>query len=108
MTDEPILRPTQLADMVEYQDGSVVSRVLVKNKGGVQTLFAFAEGEGLTEHSTPHDATVLMLEGSVLITIGSDEHPMESCQMLRLPAGIPHALHGEHAFKMLLTILKKR
>ena len=106
MTD-PILSPTPLAALVDYQDGSVVSKVLAKNEGGVLTVFAFAEGEGLSEHSTPHDATVLVLEGEVRVSIGDDEHLMSEGEMLRLPSGIPHALQGGAAFKMLLTILKK-
>jgi len=106
MTD-PILHPTPLAGLVDYQDGSVVSRVLAKNEGGVLTVFAFAQGEGLSEHSTPHDATVLMLEGQVRISIGDDEHLLAAGEMLRLPSDIPHALQGGGPFKMLLTILKK-
>jgi quercetin dioxygenase-like cupin family protein len=104
---DPIVRPTKLAELVEYQSGSVVSRVLAKNEGGVLTVFAFAEGEGLSEHSTPHDATVLVLEGSVRISIAAEEHTVGAGEILRLPPDIPHALHGDGAFKLLLTILKK-
>jgi quercetin dioxygenase-like cupin family protein len=105
--DNPIARPTSLAHLVDYQEGSVVSRVLLKNEGGVLTLFAFAEGEGLTEHATPHDATVLVLEGDVTVTIGGEEHRVEAGDILHLPAAVPHALQGGRPFKMLLTLLKK-
>ena len=71
------------------------------------TLFAFAQGEGLTEHMSPHEATVQLLEGEALITIAGEPHTVRAGEMLHLPASVPHALHGEHAFKMLLTILKQ-
>lgn len=67
------------------------------------TLFAFAEGEGLTEHATPHDATVQILEGEVPITVGGSDHQVRTGDMLHLPATVPHALHGTGPFKMLLT-----
>lgn len=103
----PISEPVDLADLVTYQADSVVSKVLCRNEGGVMTVFAFAEGQGLTEHSTPHDATVLMLEGEVRITIADRSHTLRAGECLHLPPSIPHALHGEKSFKLLLTILKK-
>ncbi len=105
--DTPISQPTVLVDLVAYQPGSVVSRVLIRNAGAVMTLFAFAEGEGLTEHMSPHEATVLLLEGEARITIAGTPHAVRAGEMLHLPASVPHALHGEQAFKMLLTILKQ-
>ena len=105
--DTPISQPTVLVDLVSYQPGSVVSRVLIRNSGAVMTLFAFAEGEGLTEHMSPHEATVLLLEGEARITIAGEPHTVRAGQMLHLPASVPHALHGDQAFKMLLTILKQ-
>lgn len=103
---DPIARPTPLADLVAYQPGSVVSRVLLKNAGGVLTVFAFAEGEGLAEHSTPHDATIHVLEGSVRITVGDDNMDVTTGMIVHLPAGIPHTLHGGGPFKMLLVMLR--
>lgn len=105
--DRPISRPAPLTDLVDYQPDSVVSRVLLRNEGGVMTLFAFAAGEGLTEHATPHDATVLIVEGAVRITVGPEVHEVHAGEMLQLPASVPHSLHGDGRFKMLLTILKK-
>jgi quercetin dioxygenase-like cupin family protein len=111
--DTPIDAPESLAELVAYQPGSVVSRVLLRTEGAVQTLFAFGRGEGLTEHTSPHEATVLVLEGSVRITIGAEgegrrEHRVEAGEILHLPGTVPHALHGEEPFKMLLTLLKNR
>jgi quercetin dioxygenase-like cupin family protein len=102
-----ISEPQSLAELVEYQEGSVVSRVLMRNDGGVLTLFAFAEGQGLSEHMTPHDATVQVIEGEVDVTIGDDRHTVRAGDILHLPASVPHALFGGQPFKMLLTLLKK-
>ena len=96
-----------LEDLVEYQDDSVVSRVVFRNDGGVMTAFAFAEGQGLTEHSSPHDAIVQVVDGRVRITIGDEVHDLEAGAILHLPPSVPHALHGGVPFKILLTILKR-
>ncbi|NNF12451.1 MAG: cupin domain-containing protein [Gemmatimonadetes bacterium] len=96
-----------LSDLVEYQDGSVVSRVVFRNDAGVMTAFAFAQGQGLTEHSSPHDAIVQVVDGRARITIGREEHELEAGDVLHLPPSIPHALHGGVPFKILLTILKR-
>ncbi len=103
----PIEQPTALTALVDYQPGSVVSRVLLRTDSGVMTAFAFAEGEGLSEHSTPHDATVLVLEGVVRIAIEDTEHRVAAGEILQLPASVPHALQGDGPFKMLLTLFKR-
>ncbi len=105
--DSPISQPTPLDTLIAYQPESVVSRVLLKTEGAVMTLFAFSAGEGLTEHQTPHEATVLILEGDVRISIGDEEHHVEAGEILHLPSSVPHSLRGERPFKMLLTLLKR-
>ena len=105
--DDVLAAPENLADLVAYQPGSVVSRVLFRNEGGVVTLFAFAEGEGLTEHSSPHDALVQIVDGAVRIEVGGETHDVSEGEILHLPASVPHALHGGEAFKMLLTLLRR-
>lgn len=104
--DDPIAHPVALAELVAYQPGSVVSRVLLRNDGGVMTVFAFAPGQGLTEHTSPHEAVVLILEGEARITIADDAHEVAAGEVLHLPATIPHALQSDGGFKMLLTLLK--
>lgn len=99
--------PRDLAGLVDYQADSVVSRTLLKTPGGVLTLFAFAEGQGLSEHSTPHEAAVLVLHGSARITVAGTEHTVDTGQVLALPAGVPHALSATEPFKMLLTMLRQ-
>lgn len=99
--------PAALADLALYQEGSVVSRVLLKNRGGSVTLFAFAEGEGLSEHTTPFDALVVVLDGEAAITIGGAPHTVRAGETLRLPADVPHAVHAARPFRMLLTMLRE-
>jgi len=111
MTEEngtlsPLARPGQLAGLLDIQEGSVVSRTLVKKPTGTITLFAFDAGEGLSEHSTPHDAVVQGLEGSLEVTIGGDPHRVGIGDALLLPANVPHALKAETPVKMLLTMIR--
>ncbi len=95
-----------LAGQVSYQKGSVVSRKILSGKRGNVTLFAFAEGEGLTEHTSPYDALVVVLEGQAAIRIADDEHQVAAGQAIRLPAGVPHALAANQPFKMMLTMIR--
>lgn len=105
--DYPISTPQALAALVEYQSGSVVSRVLFRGPGGTVTLFAFAEGEGLTEHINPNDALVHVLDGEVTVLIDGVEHNVRDGEMLHLPPSVPHELLGGPPFKMLLSLLKR-
>lgn len=109
-TDEnthPLSLPANVASLLDYQEGSVVSRTLVKKATGTLTLFAFDEGEGLSEHSTPHDAVVEVLDGMVEITIGGTPHRVSAGEGLLLPASVPHALWAVTRFKMLLTMIRE-
>lgn len=96
----------RLDDLVDYQDGSVVSRQLVKNGSGSVTLFAFDRGEGLSEHTTPHDALVMVLDGRAEITVLGEAHSVEAGQAILLPGGEPHALSAPERFTMALVMLK--
>jgi len=106
-TKQALATPSPLLDLLNYQEGSVVSRTLIKKPTGTLTLFAFDEGEGLSEHSTPHDAVVQVLEGTVEILIGGKPHGVSAGEGLLLPAGIPHALTAKTPFKMLLTMIRE-
>jgi quercetin dioxygenase-like cupin family protein len=96
----------KLSDMVAYQEGSVVSRVVVKNASGSVTVFAFDQGEGLSEHTTPHDALVHVLDGRADITLAGEVHRLEAGDALVMPGGVPHALHAPDRFIMSLVMLK--
>ena len=98
--------PTRLTDLVDYQSGSVVSQTLVKTAGGTVTVFAFDRGEGLSEHSAPFDALVVAVDGAAVMTVGGVEHALGEGQILRLPAGVPHALRATERFQMLLVMVR--
>lgn len=100
-------RVVEMAALVDYQDGSVVSRTIIERDTGTVTLFAFGAGQGLSEHTTPYDALVYVLDGVAEITIGGEEHAVEAGEMLIMPADIPHALHADEPFKMLLVMIRQ-
>lgn len=95
-----------LADLVTCQDGSVVSRMLLKKASGNITLFAFGAGEGLSEHTAPFDAFVYVVEGEATITLDGTPHTLAAGDMLILPADVPHAVHAATDLKMLLVMLR--
>ncbi|MGD2142566.1 MAG: cupin domain-containing protein [Candidatus Bathyarchaeota archaeon] len=96
----------KLKDLVDYQEGAVVSRAIINKPAGTLTLFAFEEGEGLSEHSTPYDALVQVLDGKVEIIIGGESFKLVEGEYIVMPADIPHALRAVSRFKMLLTMVK--
>lgn len=98
--------PAALNGLVDYQEGSVVSRTLVKNSSGSVTLFAFDEGQSISEHTVPHDALVHVLDGSGEFTVGGTEHRVSAGEILHMPANIPHAVAAPSRFKVALTMLK--
>ena len=99
--------PVKLADMIDYQKGSVVSRTIVDKTAGTVTLFAFDEGQGLSEHTAPFDALVYGLDGEVEITISGKAVQLKKGEMVIMPANKPHALKATKRFKMLLTMIKQ-
>ncbi|GAB4483887.1 MAG: cupin domain-containing protein [Anaerolineales bacterium] len=103
MSQSPILN---FVTMISYQEGSVVSRQIVKSEAGNVTLFAFAAGEGLSEHTAPFDALAHVLEGRAEIFIAGELHELQAGQAIVLPANLPHALKAPEAFKMLLTMIR--
>jgi quercetin dioxygenase-like cupin family protein len=96
----------RLAGLVNYQDGSVVSRTLVKRPSGTVTLFAFDDGQGLSEHSAPFDALVQLLEGEAEIAVAGKPFVCKEGEAILLPANQPHAVKARGRFKMLLTMIK--
>ena len=94
----------QIAELIDYQQGSVVSRQLLKKTAGNITLFAFDAGEGLSEHTAPYDALVQVLEGQAVITIEGTAYQLGGGESIIMPAGKPHALKAEVPFKTVLTM----
>jgi quercetin dioxygenase-like cupin family protein len=95
-----------LQGLIDYQEGSVVSRTLIDKKAGTVTLFAFDEGQGLSEHTAPYDALVHVLEGTVEVTILGKPVTLKAGEITIMPANQPHALAAKTRFKMLLTMVK--
>jgi len=99
--------PLELSGLVTYGEDSIVSRTLVNNSAGTVTLFAFDEGQGLSEHTAPFDALVHIIEGESEVII--DGKPSRVCegQLILMPANVPHALNATKRFKMMLTMVRK-
>jgi quercetin dioxygenase-like cupin family protein len=102
----PEAEPVRLADLLDYVNGSVVSRTLQKKKTGTITLFAFDAGQELSEHSTPYDAHVQVLDGEVELTIGGKAVRAVAGETVLMPADIPHAVAAVKPFKMLLIMIR--
>lgn len=96
----------KLKDIATYQKHSVVSREIIRKPAGTMTVFAFDEGEGLSEHTAPFDAVVYLLEGEAEITIDKKPHTVKEGEMIIMPANKPHALKATTKYKMLLVMIK--
>ncbi|MHB1484750.1 MAG: cupin domain-containing protein [Saccharofermentanales bacterium] len=98
-------KETDLASLVQYQEGQVVSRTLAQNKAVSITLFAFDKGEEIGSHDSTGDAMVLILDGTAQIKIDGEEHVVTKGEAIVMPAGIPHELLAAERFKMMLTVV---
>ncbi|UCH21907.1 MAG: cupin domain-containing protein [Deltaproteobacteria bacterium] len=98
--------PFDLADHVTYAIGSIVSKTLLKKDTGNITLFSFDKGQGLSEHTSPYDAVVYILDGQAEIALGGKTQTVKAGEMLIMPADIPHGLQAESQFKMLLIMIR--
>lgn len=92
--------------IINYQEGSVVSKEIVNKTTGTITLFAFDKGQGLSEHTAPYDALVVITDGVAEITVSGVKHKVETGEMLLMPAKSPHSLKAIQPFKMMLTMIK--
>jgi len=99
-------QPLRLVDLIAYQEGSVISRTLLDKEMGTVTLFAFDEGQALSEHTTPFDALVYTLDGQVEVKISGKPFLLKKGEMIIMPANKPHALKATRRFMMLLTMIK--
>jgi len=106
MPTTPRGQTLKIAELVDYQDGSVVSRLVVKAETGSVTLFAFDEGQELSEHTAPFDALVHVLDGEVEIRISGKPFRLKTGEAIVMPAGEPHAVKAVKKFKMLLTMIR--
>ena len=95
-----------LTDKVDYAEGSVVSKIIIRNQRGSITLFAFDKDEFLSEHTTPYDAIVQVLDGKGQVSIDGVNYDLVAGESIIMPADIRHAVHATERFKMLLTMIK--
>ncbi|NMC42232.1 MAG: cupin domain-containing protein [Bacteroidales bacterium] len=93
-------------EIIEYSSKSVVSRQLIKSERGSVTVFSFDKGEGLSEHTAPFDALVQVIDGTARITIGGKDHILNAGDSVIMPASVPHSLHAQERFKMILTMIR--
>ena len=100
------IQPIKLVDLADYQKGSVVSRTIIDKKTGTVTLFAFDEGQGLSEHTAPYDALVYLLDGEAEVVISGKPFRLKRGEMVIMPANDPHALKAITRFKMILTMIR--
>jgi quercetin dioxygenase-like cupin family protein len=102
----PAATPVNLADLVAYAPGAVVSRTLKKNQAGTLTVFAFDAGEELSEHTVPFDAFVQILDGSARLVIDGRDVAVVAGDTVLMPANAPHSVHATARFKMLLIMIR--
>ena len=102
-----VAQPKGLSDLVQYANGSVVSKTILDKKVGTLTLFAFDAGQGLSEHQAPYDAVVQIIDGNALLTIGGKDVQVSTGQLIVMPANIPHSVTANEKFKMLLTMIRE-
>ncbi len=103
----PFSEPQQLAELVEYKEGRVVSRTFSQNPSLSLTLFAFDKGEGVSTHTAPGDAMVQVLDGEATVDIDGKKMTVDTGQVVVMPANVPHSVTAVKRFKMILTVVKK-
>lgn len=102
----PPAEALRLEDLIAFTPQGIASRVLARNGGGSVTLFAFDAGQGLSEHSSPYDALVQVVEGAFSLTIGGVPVQARAGDLVRMPANVPHAVDAQEPSRMLLTMIK--
>ena len=106
MNDDLKSKVLALNKIIDYQEGTIVSKTIINKQTGTITLFAFDEGQGLSEHSAPFDATVTVLDGEAEIAITGEKFHLNAGEMIIMPANDPHAVRAIKQFKMMLTMIK--
>lgn len=106
MSEELKSKPFEVKSLIDYQDGAVVSREIIRKETGTVTIFAFDKGEGLSEHTAPFDAMVQVVDGTAEIIIAGVRNTVNTGEMIIMPANIPHALNAIEKYKMVLTMIR--
>ena len=106
MSEELKAKTLKVEDLIEYQEGAVVSKEILRKGTGTVTIFAFDKGERLSEHTAPFDAMIQVIDGKAEITISGSKNILEKGDMILMPANESHALHAIEKFKMILTMIR--
>ena len=107
MENENLMGKTvNVAGLIDYQEGSIVSRTIIDKPAGTLTVFAFDKGQALSEHTAPYDALVHVLDGEIEVTISGRPHTVKTGEMIIMPANDPHGLKAVSRFKMMLVMIK--
>lgn len=101
-------KPFVFSELVDYQEGAIVSRTVIDKSEGTITVFAFDQGQNLSEHTAPFDALIQVVEGTGIITIAGQDHIVEAGQAIIMPADIPHAVSADVRFKIVLTMIRAK
>ena len=101
-----VSKAQNLADLVEYSKDSIVSKTILDKPTGTITLFSFDKGQKLSEHTSPYDAVVQVLDGRARLTIGGESQQVPAGEIIVMPAKVPHAVDAEERFRMLLTMIR--
>ena len=101
-----VAKGKKLADLVEYSKDSIVSKTILDKSAGTITLFAFDKGQKLSEHTTPYDAVVQVLDGNGMLTIDGQDKHVTAGEIIIMPGNVPHAVTAQEKFKMLLTMIR--
>ncbi|HEX2919537.1 MAG TPA: cupin domain-containing protein [Bacteroidales bacterium] len=101
-------RAIDLTNSIEYSEGGIVSKTVIKRETGNISVFSFDKGEGLTEHTSPFDAVIMALDGKGEITIGGVQNFLEAGQLIIMPRDLPHAVYASEKFKMMLIMIRSK
>ncbi len=108
LLDACLGKAQEFSKLVDYSTDAVVSKTILDKPAGTITLFAFDKGQGLSEHTAPYDAVVMVLDGSVKLTIGGEAQSVCAGQIIIMPADVPHAVYAHERFKMLLVMIRSK
>jgi quercetin dioxygenase-like cupin family protein len=106
MSEELKAKTLKVENLIEYQEGAIVSKEIIRKGTGTVTIFAFDKGEGLSEHTAPFDAMIQVIDGKAEITISGSKNMLEKGDMIIMPANESHALRAIEKFKMILTMIR--
>lgn len=108
MNEKLVARPFSYADLVDYQEGSIVSRTIIDKSVGTITVFAFDKGQNLSEHTVPYNALVEVIDGTGTITIEGTDYEIRTGQQIIMPENKPHAVEARERFKMVLIMIRAK